>query len=118
MRATKSLRAWFAAYVAFSLGVGCLCLRLMTRGHSREDRAARDVDAIARVTALSWKRNGAPTERIDALVSEAWLERFDDPWGRPYRLTRRDGSVLVSSAGRDGDFGTGDDVSGEVPRPR
>jgi hypothetical protein len=74
-----------------------------------EQDARRIRDAIERWSAQ--REPGCPT--LSQLVFENHLEpdaATDDPWGSRYQVECRDDEVVISSAGRDGQPGTADDV--------
>ncbi|HUF49807.1 MAG TPA: hypothetical protein VMN60_03180 [Longimicrobiales bacterium] len=60
-------------------------------------------------------------ELPDERTFQRWLRRrapdanANDPWGRPYWLTRGNGTLTVGSSGLDGRKGNGDDVKHTVP---
>jgi general secretion pathway protein G len=86
----------------------------------KSDAAVRDAMHI-REAVLDWKDRGSPPgcPTVSQLLHEKKLEessRLDDPWGGRFRIECSDEDVSVSSAGRDGKLGTGDDI--RVPRSR
>lgn len=80
------------------------------------DDVARARGQQVLAAATDWKREhlerGCPS--ITQLRSESLLEasaRAEDPWGQRFRIRCADGEVSVLSAGRDGRFETGDDIT-------
>ncbi|MBN2192320.1 MAG: type II secretion system protein GspG [Polyangiaceae bacterium] len=62
----------------------------------------------------TWRSdNGDACPTVSQLIHEGYLDpqqTAEDPWGGRFRVHCRDGRVDVTSPGRDGDLGTGDDV--------
>jgi hypothetical protein len=86
----------------------------------KADAAMRDAIEI-REAVLEWKdqeaTQGCPT--ISQLMHDKKLDdsaRTDDPWGGRFRIECTSDDISVSSAGRDGQLGTDDDI--RVPHSR
>lgn len=80
------------------------------------DDVARARGQQVLAAATDWKRehleHGCPS--ITQLRSASLLEasaRAEDPWGQRYRIRCSQSEVSVLSAGRDGRFETGDDIT-------
>jgi hypothetical protein len=107
--AATALTAIAGVAVAFSVP------RAETQRMDSAVRAAADI----RDAAEEWRRghpDGCPT--LSVLLHDRELSRdaiTEDPWGTRFRLRCNESAISVSSAGKDGRFGTEDDV--KVPGP-
>jgi hypothetical protein len=86
------------------------------RSEAAAERAAREVAEALLDAASDWKRQhavkGCPS--VTQLRADRQLPRgaeTDDPWGGRFRITCRNQSVHVRSAGGDRQFSTEDDIS-------
>jgi hypothetical protein len=81
--------------------------------HSDEGRVRADMRAIGDAADLFRIARGNYPATIEPLGHQGFLRVPDplDPWGQPYLLESDGRTVEVLSAGRDGRFGTADDLS-------
>ncbi len=110
-----------ALVVAIGVGLigGGAALFVGSTDAGAETRAAASDAARIREAARGWQADnkGIGCPSISQLRYDDVLEtgvRTADPWGERFRVVCADGQVTVSSAGRDGELGTQDDV--RVPR--
>jgi Type II secretion system (T2SS), protein G len=91
------------------VGVAHVVTRTMCGGPSKTRTAEVIVDEAAHLRYPAWlmAHDGCPR------FSGAVLDEPVDPWGRPYRVVCVDHPprIAITSAGEDGRFGTGDDIS-------
>jgi general secretion pathway protein G len=114
-RGVTRLELAIVATLVSLVGVGIWAVIEPTAEAERTEEALRDAERI-RIAAQRWQRTnaeqkGCPT--ISQLVHEEQLDpkvRTDDPWGERFRVYCRGTDVVVSSAGRDGQSNTDDDV--------
>ncbi len=90
---------------------------LLASASSDEERATAEADArILRDAVEAWFAAGADVRScptVSRLVEDdvlARTARTDDPWGARFRVKCDDGAVSIVSTGRDGRYGTDDDI--------
>ena len=110
-----------------SLLVGSVALILwgtMAPGLGAMSREVRIVNAhlaagtIAKAAELSFALADSTCPTLDRLVTERFIDgsKTSDPWGHQLAVACDGGEVAVSSAGPDGELGTGDDISSRATR--
>ncbi len=77
---------------------------------SKETVVLNDFEIIKNAIALYESTKGELPQSLNELAPEYIKVLPSDPWGRPYRYERNGNSFTLISSGKDGIFGTSDDI--------